>query len=136
MVVVHIDTIHGDHLVRAPAAEAFDLAGLAPPSRIVATAPGVSEIRLQRFFGSPVWRAETPEGAKLFDARSGAPLPALTESQVRAQARRIYTGEGKIVSVRLLTKAPQEMQSRKPPYWQVEFEGWKDRKSTRLNSSH
>src|SRR3546814_7186682 len=88
MVVVHIDTIHGDHLVRAPAAEAFDLAGLAPPSRIVATAPGVSEIRLQRFFGSPVWRAETPEGAKLFDARSGAPLPALTESQVRAQARR------------------------------------------------
>ncbi|MBU1464503.1 MAG: hypothetical protein KJ551_13465, partial [Alphaproteobacteria bacterium] len=53
MVVVHIDTIHGDHLVRAPAAEAFDLAGLAPPSRIVATAPGVSEIRLQRFFGSP-----------------------------------------------------------------------------------
>src|SRR3546814_9640390 len=92
MVVVHIDTIHGDHLVRAPAAEAFDLAGLAPPSRIVATAPGVSEIRLQRFFGSPVWRAETPEGAKLFDARSVAPLPAVTESQVRAQALRIYTG--------------------------------------------
>src|SRR3546814_9083567 len=34
------------------------------------------------------------------------------------------SGDGKIVSVRLLTKAPQEMQSRKPPYWQVEFEGW------------
>ena len=124
MVVVHIDTIHGDHLVRAPATEVIDLAGLAPPSRIVAAAPGVSEIRLQRFFGSPAWRAETPEGAKLFDARSGAPLPALTESQVRAQARRIYAGDGEIVSVRLLTKAPQEMQSRKPPYWQVEFAGW------------
>jgi hypothetical protein len=79
---------------------------------------------LQRFFDRPVWRAETPEGARLFDARSGAPLPALTESQVREQARRIYTGDGKIVSVRLLTEAPQEMQSRKPPYWQVEFEGW------------
>src|SRR3546814_10610290 len=91
MVVVHIDTIHGDHLVRAPAAEAFDLAGLAPPSRIVATAHGVSEIRLQRFFGSPVWRAETPAGAKLFDVRSGAPLPALTKSQAQAQARRTST---------------------------------------------
>ncbi len=124
MVVVHIDIIHGDHLVRAPAAEAFDLTGLAPPSRIVAAAPGVSELRLQRFFGSPVWRAETPEGPRLYDARSGAPLSALTESQVRAQARRIYTGDGAIVSARLLTKAPQEMQSRKPPYWQVEFEGW------------
>src|SRR3546814_10660089 len=74
MVVVHIDTIHGDHLVRAPAAEAFELAGLAPPSPIVATAPGVSEIRLQRFFGSPVWRAETPEGAKLFEDRKSTSL--------------------------------------------------------------
>ncbi|OHD08107.1 MULTISPECIES: PepSY domain-containing protein [unclassified Sphingopyxis] len=124
MVVVHIDTIHGDHLVRAPVTQPFDLSALAPPSRIVAAAPGASEVRLQRFFDQPVWRAETPEGARLFDARSGAPLPMLTEAQVREQARRIYTGDGKIVSVRLLTGAPQEMQSRKPPYWQVEFEGW------------
>lgn len=124
MVVVHIDTIHGDHLVRAPASQPFDLDGLAAPSQVVAAAPGVSELRLQHFSGRPVWRAETPEGARLYDARSGAPLPALTESQVREQARRIYTGDGKIVAVRLLTIAPQEMQARKPPYWQVEFEGW------------
>ena len=124
MVVVHIDIIHGDHLMRAPVAEPYNLSGLAQPSRIVAAAPGVSELRLQRFFGRPVWRAETPEGARLFDARSGAPLPALTESQVREQARRIFTGDSRIVSVSLLTRAPQEMQSRKPPYWQVEFKGW------------
>ena len=124
MVAVHIDIIHGDDLVRAPVAQPFDLDGLAAPSKIVAAAPGVSEMRLQRFSGRSVWRAETPEGARLFDARTGAPLPALTETQVREQARRIYTGDGKIVSVRLLTEAPQEMQARKPPYWQVEFEGW------------
>lgn len=124
MVAVHIDIIHGDHLVRPPAARPFDLDGLAAPSKIVAAAPGVSEMRLQRFFDRPVWRAETPKGERLFDARTGAPLPALTETQVREQARRIFTGDGKIVSVRLLTEAPQEMQARKPPYWQVEFEGW------------
>lgn len=124
MVVVHIDTIHGDHLVRASAPAPFDLARIAPASQIVAAAPGASEIRLQRLFDRPVWRAETPEGLRLFDASSGAPLPALTEPQVRAQARRLYTGDGKIVSVRLLTTAPQEMQSRQPPFWQVEFEGW------------
>lgn len=124
MVVVHIDIIHGDHLVRAPKVEPFDLAGLAPPARIIAMAPGASEIRLQRFFDQPVWRVETAEGSRLFDARSGGPLSALTESQVRDQARRIYAGSGEIVSVRLLTIAPQEMQTRKPPYWQVEFEGW------------
>ena len=124
MVVVHIDIIHGDHLVRSPVARPFDLDGVVAPSKVVAAAPGVSELRLQRFFDRPVWRAETPEGARLFDARSGAPLPALTEAQIREQARLIYTGDGKIVSVRLLTKAPQKMQARKPPYWQVEFEGW------------
>lgn len=125
MVVVHIDTIHGDHLVRAPVVEPFDLGGgLAPPSRIVAAASGASEIRLQRLFDRTVWRAETPDGPQLFDARSGVLLPALTAPQIREQARRIYTGDGKIVSVRLLTSAPQEMQSRKPPYWQVEFAGW------------
>ena len=117
MVVVHIDIIHGDHLVRAPKVEPFDLAGLAPPARIIAMAPGASEIRLQRFFDQPVWRVETAEGSRLFDARSGGPLSTLTESQVRDQARRIYAGSG-------LTIAPQEMQTRKPPYWQVEFEGW------------
>src|SRR3546814_15134343 len=89
MVVVHIDTIHGDHLVRSPVAQPFDLDGLAAPSKVVAAAPGVSEIRLQRFFGQPVWRAETPEGARLFDARSGAPLPALTE---RTEERRVGNG--------------------------------------------
>ena len=124
MVAVRIDIIHGDNLVRAPKVEPFDLARLAPPSQIVAAAPGVSEIRLQRLFDQAVWRAETPDGPRLFDARSGAPIVNLTEAQIRAQAQQIHAGDGKIVSARLLTTAPQEMQSRKPPYWQVEFEGW------------
>src|SRR3546814_4636791 len=65
MVVVHIDTIHGAHLVRAPAAEALDLAGLAPPSPTVATRPGGPAIRLPPSFGSPGWGAEPPESAQL-----------------------------------------------------------------------
>lgn len=124
MVAVHIDIIHGDHLVRTPKTQPFDLARLAQPSQILAAAPGLSEIRLQRLFDRPVWRGESPEGIRLFDAYTGAPMSGLTEAQIRAQARRIYAGDGKILSVRLLTTAPQEMQSRKPPYWQVEFEGW------------
>lgn len=124
MVVVHIDTIHGDHLVRAPLARPYELEGLAPPSRIVAAAPGTSEVRLQRHFDKPVWRAETPEGPALYDARTGNRLAPPGEQDIRALARRIFTGQGNIVAVKLLTEAPQEMQSRKPPYWQVEFEGW------------
>jgi len=124
MVAVHIDIIHGDHLVRAPAATPVDVASLVAPSRIVAAAPGTSEVRFQRLLDRPVWRAETPDGARLYDAVTGAPLPALSKSQIEEQARRIYAGEGQIVATRLLDTAPVEMQARKPPYWQVEFEGW------------
>lgn len=124
MVAVHIDIIHGDHLVRETRVAPFELAALAPAARIVAAVPGVSEIRLQRFLDRPVWRAEAPDGLRLFDALSGARLPAPTESQIREQARRIFAGDGKIVAVRLLTAAPLEMQTHKAPYWQVEFEGW------------
>lgn len=124
MVAVHIDIIHGDHLVRTPATAPVDVASLVAPSQIVAAAPGTSEVRFQRLLDRPVWRAETPDGARLYDGVTGAPLPALTKSQVEAQARRIYAGEGKIVATRLLDTAPIEMQARKPPYWQVEFEGW------------
>ncbi|MGX7926433.1 hypothetical protein ACWPMX_07655 [Tsuneonella sp. HG094] len=124
MVIVHIDIIHGDHLIRPATVEPFGMSQLAEPSKVVAAAAGASEIRLQRFLGVPVWRVETPEGAKLFDGATGVPLPPPTESQIRALARSYYTGDPEIVAVRLLTESPLEMQSKKAPFWQVEFVGW------------
>lgn len=124
MVAVHISIIHGDHLVRAPKVAAFDLDDVVPVSRVLAAAPGTSEVRLQRLFGEPVWRAQTAEGPRLFDARTGRPLPPLDETQIRAQAQRIFTGEAPIVSARLLTEIPPEIKAYEPPLWQVEFEGW------------
>lgn len=124
MVAVHIDYIHGDHLVRAEVPKPVDLAGFVEPSTILAREPRAREVRLGRMLDQPIWRAETPDGVRVFDARSGRLLPPLTRSQVEEAARRIYTGDPTIVSTKLLTTAPLEMQSRKPPYWQVEFEGW------------
>jgi uncharacterized iron-regulated membrane protein len=124
MVAVHIDYIHGDHLVRTPAAPTYAVAGLAPPTSVVALAPDASEVRLQTLLDRPVWRVETPTGAFVVDAQSGEKLPPLTEGQAREVARRIYTGTPDIVAANLLTTAPMEMQARKPPYWQVEFKGW------------
>ena len=124
MVVVHIDIVHGDHLIRPATAEPFGMSQLAEPSKVVAAAAGASEIRLQRFLGVPVWRAETPQGPRLFDGATGAPLPPPTEAQIRTLAQSYYTGDPEIVAVRLLTESPLEMQSKKAPYWQVEFVGW------------
>lgn len=124
MVTIHISIIHGDHLVRTPKSQPFAVSDLVQPAAIIDFSRDVEEIKLERSFDRPVWRVQTAQGARLFDARTGAPLPALTESQVREQARRIYAGDGAIVSTELLTVAPLEMQTRKPPYWRVEFEGW------------
>lgn len=124
MVAVHIDYIHGDHLVRTPPSPTYRLDQLAPPTSVAALAPDATEVRLQTMLDRPVWRVETPAAAYLIDARSGEQLPPLNEAQVREVARRIYTGTPDIVAVKLLTEAPLEMQARKPPYWQVEFKGW------------
>jgi len=124
MVVVHIDIIHGDNLVRPAVVEPIDLRGVVPPSQIVAATPSVSELRLQRHFDRLVWRAQMPDGTRLFDGQTGQRLPNLSEAEIRELARRIIADDRDIVSATLLTQAPLEMQSRKPPFWQVEFAGW------------
>ena len=124
MVAVHIDYIHGDHLIRRSATPAVALNNLVTPAVAVASDPGVREVRLQRLLDQPVWRVDAKPGSYLVDARSGQRVPPLTEQQVRDVAGRLYTGDPDIVSVKLLTEAPLEMQSRKPPYWRVEYKGW------------
>lgn len=124
MVAVHIDYIHGDHLVRRPAARLEALDQLVAPAAAIAADPEVRVVRLQRLLDQPVWRVEANHTSYLVDARSGRRLPPLTEQQVRRVADRIYTGDPVVTSVQLVTASPLEMQGRKPPYWRVEYKGW------------
>ena len=124
MVVVHLDRIHGDHLVRPVERPEFNLESLVSPAELLAEAPGATEIRTAVLLDRPVWQAIGPDQVRLFDARTGAPLPPVTEPQVRQIAEAIYTGDDPIASIRLLRTAPLEMQTRPPPYWQVTFERW------------
>lgn len=124
MVAIQISHIHGDHLVRVQADKPYDLAALVSPSQIVAAAPEASEIRLQRRLDHLVWRAETPDGAVLFDGKTGAKLARPTEADIRMLAKALYTGDSDIVGTQLLTSAPREMGARKPPFWRVDFAGW------------
>ncbi len=124
MVLVHIDTIHGDHLVKAPATRQFDIAGLYSPSRVAAAVPGATEVRLDQRLGRPIWRVQSPGGVSAYDAVSGRPLSELSETEIRGAARKLFSGDQEIVEATLLTAPVEEMGSRKPPYWQVEFAGW------------
>ena len=124
MVVVHIDTIHGDHLVRPAAAPSVALAGLSSPSAAASAVPGASEVRLISRLGQPAWRVQGEDGVAVFDARTGGRLGELSEAEARAAAKARFTGDAEIVSAVRLTTPVQEMGKRKPPYWQVEFAGW------------
>ena len=124
MVIIHIDTIHGDHLVKAAPAAAIATAGLVPPATVAAAVEGATEVRLRQRLDRPIWRVQSEAGTAAFDALTGRPLGELTEPEVRRIARTLYAGDAPIVGTARLTEPVQEMGSRRPPYWRVEFEGW------------
>ena len=123
MTVVHIDIIHGDHLVRTAAPSPVDAGSLADPLALAAGRQA-TDVRLVSAKAGPAWLVKGPGGESLIDARSGTPVQRPSEADIRAIARAIYTGSGPIVSARLITDIPGEIRGRKPPLWRVEFDHW------------
>ncbi|HET9398813.1 MAG TPA: hypothetical protein VFO45_08350 [Sphingomicrobium sp.] len=123
MTIVHIDTIHGDHLVRTPPARFVDLRQLADPLA-VASANAATGIRLSWIGDRPVYVASAAAGERSLDARTGAPIRPLDEAAIRAIASRLYAGGHRIASAELITAVPAEIRGRKPPLWRVEFDHW------------
>ncbi|WP_230292877.1 PepSY domain-containing protein [Croceicoccus sp. Ery5] len=124
MVVVHIDRIHGDHLVKTVERPALDLSSVVAPGAVLAAVPDATDIRSTTLLDRPVWRVTNSEGTQLFDAASGERLEQIDANQAEAIARSLYTSNDDVKSVALLTEAPIEMQGREPPYWQVTFDRW------------
>ncbi len=122
MTAVHIDIIHGDHLVRSAPARAIALAGLVEPTALVPG--GTRSVRLETQLGRPVYIVDAVSGRMLFDARSGARLSPLDEAAARQRALALFAGKGALVSSELLEVVPMEIQGRPAPIWRFEFEGW------------
>jgi uncharacterized iron-regulated membrane protein len=123
MTVVHIDTIHGDHLVRMPEAGQAVAATLADPLA-VAAAGGGSSVRLGWMRDEPAYVVRGEDGETAFDARTGKPLAPPNEREIRAIASATYTGSDPIGSAVLINEIPGEIRGRKPPVWRVEFDNW------------
>lgn len=124
MVIVDLDIIHGDHLVREHPSRSVPLTKLADPlavARQVAKADGV------RLF----WRGERPAYAVTagtrtvtFDAATGAPLRAPSKDEIARAARERFVGDEQIVSLAMLPETPFEVRGRQGPLWRVQFTGW------------
>jgi len=123
MTAVHIDIIHGDHLVRTPVAEPISMVGLVDPAVILKTAGGAQSLRLDQQLGQPVYIVSQAGGRSRFDARSGEKLPLVDEAGARQRAEQIYAGDGGVREMELLYEIPGEIRGRPAPIWRVQFEG-------------
>lgn len=123
MTVIHIDTIHGDHLVREAINPGIDAKTLQNPLALAAKEK-VTGIRLVWVDERPIYVTEGPSGERAFSAFSAALLEPPDESTIMALASSHYTGPEPIVSAELITDVPGEIRGRTPPLWRVEFDHW------------
>ena len=123
MTVVHIDTIHGDHLLRPAPERSIVAASLADPVTLVSTRTAQS-IRLAWLGETPIYVIGRGSSEAAVDARTGANIPLPDEAAIRRIARSHYTGSEPIASAKLITDIPGEIRGRKPPLWRIEFDHW------------
>lgn len=123
MTAVHIDTIHGDHLVRAPGERNVDVRSLVDPMA-VASMTGAENLRLAWLGNEPIYVAKGNSGEVAVHARTGRTVARPTQDQINAIATGIYTGTERIRSIELIDTIPGEIRGRAPPLWRVEFDHW------------
>ena len=123
MTVVHIDTIHGDHLVRETSSSAIEAGALRDPLALAAREKATG-IRLAWVDERPIYVTEGPSGERAFAATSAVPLALPKEQAIRALASSYYNGSEPIASAELITDVPGEIRGRTPPLWRVEFAHW------------
>ena len=123
MTAVHLDIIHGDHLVREAPVRSADVSQLRDPVA-VAAANGATGARLTWVRDRPVYVLAGDAGEKVVDAARGDPVEPLNGAEIRSIARSTYTGGEEIASAALITDIPGEIRGREPPLWRVEFDQW------------
>lgn len=123
MTAIHIDTIHGDHLIRPQPMASVEASDLRDPLS-VASANAADNIRLAWVRNQPAYVLRTQADEIVVDATTTRPVSPLSEAEVKAIAAATYTGEDAIASAELITEIPGEIRGWKPPLWRVEFDHW------------
>ena len=123
MVVVHIDIIHGDMLVREVQQDIqYDDAVYVPLDQLASLHRDAHRITLKALMDRPVYLVEG-DSTRLLDARDGRQLSPINEQTATRIATYHYAGETEIRSVQLLeTDPPTELQARALPLWRIDFD--------------
>lgn len=129
MVVVDLDFIHGDTLVRNVAPPVRIDRPLAPLAAIRAGRDDVTAIQLRTLpdQGQPVYELTRSTGPELLDATTGAVVPPFDEPRIRALAVAYYAGSGfpaAVTHIKAAADVPGEIRGRRAPVWRVDFDDW------------
>lgn len=124
MVIVDIDFIHGDPLVRnmqqtvtVPDSSRLGL------KKLLLQFPDATNIGLRTVMGETLYLVTTPHSRWLIDPQNGAIRSPLDENTAREIARFHFNGEAPIASIALIeSNPPMEIQSRRLPLWRVDFD--------------
>ena len=124
MVVVHIDTIHGDMLVKNMNRPIdIDISRVLPMDLLVQRHPDARGITLKSLINRPVYLVEGAGEPLLLDAITGQQLSPLDEETVVRIARDHYAGEGQVSRVEsIASNPPGEIGFLPLPVWRVDFD--------------
>lgn len=124
MVVVDIDFIHGDPLVRnmqqavtLPDTLVLSVNGLR------AKYPDATNISLNQVMGQSHYTVTTPAERYLFDPQSGQVISPLDEQTAKQIAKYHFNGDATVTRATLITSnPPMEIQTRRLPLWRIDFD--------------
>jgi uncharacterized iron-regulated membrane protein len=124
MVVVNIDTIHGDMLVKNMSPTiGSDVLHSGSMGEVLARHPTARKINLKTMMGRPVFVVYQDEAVALFDAGSGAGLSPITKQLAAQIASYHYTGNAAIAHVELIEDDPPgEIKYSPLPAWRIDFD--------------
>ena len=126
MVVVDIDIIHGDHLVRTgEPSDPIQLEQLASLPTVVNDYPDLLALKYRIVLDQSVYQLTTSQETFLVDVVSGERLSPLTQPQLRSLARGYYARGAEIDSLQYLqSDFPDEVRFLSTPVWRVNFDDW------------
>jgi hypothetical protein len=127
MVVVDIDFIHGDTLVRNLATAAPRASVWFPLADVRARYAAIERARIKGLpgFARPLYELGTRGSVVLLDATTGSVISPLDRARIEDLARHYYAGAAELVELELLTgQPPMEIHSRPLPLWRARFDDW------------
>ncbi|MCA0900095.1 MULTISPECIES: PepSY domain-containing protein [Microbulbifer] len=121
MVVVDLDFIHGDHLVKNQREPLPAVTPVAAES-VLAGFGRVDSVSLRAIQGRPYYLVRADGSSYRFDAGTGTPVAELDAQAAKALARYYYNGDALPRRTQLITEnPPQEIPARILPVWRVDF---------------